>query len=126
MQEETIRIIVEDTQQAIITEGSKSAIDTGGQFWIEEEELEIDISKTKVADVKVEKLEKEMLRLLDVVERISARPETQNHRKSGMQLDEIELSVEINAEGQISIIGNGAKAGAKGAIKLKFKRSEIK
>jgi hypothetical protein len=42
-----------------------------------------------------------------------------------MQLDEIELSVEINGEGQVSLIGTGTKVGGKGAIKLKFKRSEL-
>jgi hypothetical protein len=41
-----------------------------------------------------------------------------------MQLDEIELSVEINGEGQMSILGTGGKAGGKGAIKLKFKRAD--
>jgi hypothetical protein len=39
-----------------------------------------------------------------------------------MCLDEIELSVEIGAEGEIRLIGSGAKANGKGAIKLKFKR----
>ncbi|MBD2209820.1 hypothetical protein H6G27_08015 [Nostoc linckia FACHB-104] len=126
MQDETIRIVVEDTSKVVATEGSKSGNDIGGQFWAEEEKLEIELSKTKIADVKVEKLEKEMIRLLQVVDRLSSRTESQNNRKSLMHLDEIELSVEINAEGQISIIGNGAKAGAKGAIKLKFKRAEIK
>ncbi|MDF5711051.1 MAG: hypothetical protein PUP90_26115 [Nostoc sp. S4] len=41
-----------------------------------------------------------------------------------MQLDEIELSVEISTEGEVKLIGNGAKAVSKGAIKLKFKRQE--
>ena len=40
----------------------------------------------------------------------------------GMQLDELELSVEINGKGQVSLLGTGGEAGAKGAIKLKFKR----
>jgi hypothetical protein len=42
-----------------------------------------------------------------------------------MHLDEIELSVEINGEGKVSLIGSGAKAGGKGAITLKFKRTEL-
>jgi len=41
-------------------------------------------------------------------------------------LDEIELSVEVNGEGKISILGNGAQAGGKGAINLKFKRQQRK
>ena len=41
---------------------------------------------------------------------------------SEIALEQIELSVEINGEGKISILGNGAQTGGKGAIKLKFKR----
>jgi hypothetical protein len=37
-------------------------------------------------------------------------------------LEEIELTVEVNAEGQLGILGNGGKAGGKGGIKLKFTR----
>jgi hypothetical protein len=38
-----------------------------------------------------------------------------------MELDEIELSVEVNGEGQLSLLGSGSKLGGKGAITLKFK-----
>ncbi|WP_416669727.1 Pepco domain-containing protein [Egbenema bharatensis] len=38
-------------------------------------------------------------------------------------LDEVELSVEMNAQGQVSILGNGGSLSNRGAIKLKFKRS---
>lgn len=40
----------------------------------------------------------------------------------GMALDEVELAVEINGEGQLSLLGTGSKMGGKGAITLKFKR----
>jgi hypothetical protein len=43
--------------------------------------------------------------------------------QSDLQLDEIELAVEINAEGQVSLLGNGGRLADKGAIKLKFKRA---
>ncbi|MDJ0697752.1 hypothetical protein [Mastigocoleus sp. MO_188.B34] len=40
-----------------------------------------------------------------------------------MQLDEVELSVEINGEGQISLFGiGGVKAGGRGAMTFTFKR----
>ena len=61
-----------------------------------------------------------MSHLIDVVERLLIRAEDKNN--SEIALDEIELSVEINGEGKISLLGNGAQAGGKGAIKLKFKR----
>ena len=73
-------------------------------------------------EVKVETLEVEMAHLIDVVERLLIRAENKNN--SEIALDEIELSVEINGEGKISLLGNGAQAGGKGAIKLKFKRQQ--
>ena len=41
---------------------------------------------------------------------------------SKMCLDEVELSVEINGEGQVSLFGVGGKAGGKGGMTFKFKR----
>ena len=68
-----------------------------------------------------------MSRFLKSVSRIfhQAEQETQKNNP-GMQLDEIELSVEISGEGEIKLMGTGGKAGSKGAIKLKFKRAEPK
>jgi hypothetical protein len=40
-----------------------------------------------------------------------------------MQLEELELAIEISGEGQVSLLGTGGKAGAKGAIKHKLKRT---
>ncbi|WP_414579668.1 hypothetical protein [Anabaena sp. CCY 9402-a] len=65
-----------------------------------------------------------MTHFLEVVGRLFNRAEQQAN--GGMQLDEIELSVEISAEGEVKLIGNGAKAGGKGAIKLVFRRQEPK
>ena len=43
----------------------------------------------------------------------------------GMQLDEVNLVVEINSKGQVGIVGTcSGEASGKGAITLKFKRSE--
>lgn len=41
---------------------------------------------------------------------------------AGMELEEVELSVEINGEGQVSLMGTGVKTGGKGAMTLKFKK----
>jgi hypothetical protein len=49
--------------------------------------------------------------------------EQAEQKPNGMVLDEVELSVEINAEGQVSIMGSGGKLGSKGAITLKFKHT---
>lgn len=42
---------------------------------------------------------------------------------SGFHLDEIDVNVEVSAEGSISLIG-AVQAGASGGITLKFKRNE--
>ena len=75
-------------------------------------------------EVAVETLETEMSHLIEVVERLLTRAEKQTRHE--IALDEIELSVEVNGEGKISILGNGAQAGGKGAINLKFKRQQRK
>jgi hypothetical protein len=40
-----------------------------------------------------------------------------------MCLDEVELAVEISAEGEVKLVAGG-KAAGRGAITLKFKRAE--
>ena len=46
-------------------------------------------------------------------------PEAYGH----YQMDEIEISAEVTASGQLRLLGSGGSAGAKGGIKFKFKRS---
>jgi hypothetical protein len=67
-----------------------------------------------------------MSRFLKSVSRIFHQAEQETQKNSGMQLDEIELSVEISGEGEIKLMGTGGKAASKGAIKLTFKRAEPK
>jgi hypothetical protein len=66
--------------------------------------------------------EAKMSGFLQMVSRIFSSAEQEAKKTAGMSLDEIELSVEIGAEGEIRLIGSGVKATGKGAIKLKFKR----
>ena len=64
-------------------------------------------------------LKVQMNGLLKVVGEVFA--QAQQHSGS-LQLDELELAVEINAEGQVSLLGSGGKIADKGTIKLKFKQ----
>ena len=50
--------------------------------------------------------------------------EQQVSSKSGLKLDEIEVTVEINGEGEVKLLGTGGKVGTKGGITLRFKRTE--
>jgi len=69
----------------------------------------------------VEKLKREMKGLLQAMQEILDEADAPNPK---MQLDEVELSVEINGEGQVKLFGIGGKAGGKGAMTLKFKRRQ--
>ncbi|WP_414621788.1 hypothetical protein [Calothrix sp. CCY 0018] len=70
--------------------------------------------------VQVTKLKEEMKSFMQAMREMLDEAEEPN---SKMQLDEVELSVEINGEGQISLLGiGGGKAGGKGAMTFKFKR----
>ena len=43
----------------------------------------------------------------------------------GYALEEIELSLEVGAEGEIGLLGTGGKLSGKGSISLKLKRSPV-
>jgi hypothetical protein len=120
----SIWIVTDETPQISVPEGKKSG-NTRSIGWGEET-----ITNTKgvetAVQVDAEKLEQEMSRFLLVVDKVFTRAEQQTQAKSGaksgIQLDEIELSVEINGEGQVKLLGSGTKAGGKGGIKLTFRR----
>ena len=106
---ETIQIVTDDTSQ--VSEPQRSYRE---------------IAQEKGVKVSVPALEQKMSRFLKSVSRIFHQAEQETQKNSGMQLDEIELSVEISGEGEIKLMGTGGKAASKGAIKLTFKRTEPK
>jgi hypothetical protein len=133
---DTIRIItyddanIPDTNQNNQNGGTKSldtVIPYPSKFAHKNSSKSSDQSKLQAVgefEVEVDILEIEMSHLIDVVKRLLTRAEKQTRNE--IALDEIELSVEVNGKGQISILGNGVQAGSKGAIKLKFKRQQRK
>ncbi len=101
------------------TSGSRDASDdTGGVLGGESPEAPETVSGTR-KPVEVEKLKAEMKGFLQAMREMLDEAEAPD---SKMQLDEVELSVEINGEGQISLFGIGGKAGGKGGMTFKFKR----
>lgn len=50
--------------------------------------------------------------------------EQQVSSKSGLKLDEIEVTVEINGEEEVKLLGTGGKVGTKGGITLRFKQTD--
>ena len=128
MSEETIRVVTythpEAEPEPEFVNGGKNAI--GGATFLDIEVPEDTPppaeknGRARVREVPVETLEREMGRLIDVVERLVNR--APDRSKSGMQLEEIELSVEVDGRGKVSLVGSGLDIGGKGAVKLKFKR----
>jgi hypothetical protein len=99
---------------------SRGSEDIGGLLRLSE--LAETSTQTKTA-IPVETLKNEMGAFLKDLDDIFSHAEKQlEKQKTEMQLDEIVLSIEISAEGQISLLGIGGKTGGKGAISLKFKR----
>lgn len=115
MAEETIRIVTDDTPQS---EGAKTGQDIA-QMW--DVEVQPAVSAKSGTDVSVDKLEQEMARFMQQVDGWFSRAEQIADMKY-MQLDEVELTVEINGEGKVSLFGAGAKVGGKKGITLRFKR----
>jgi hypothetical protein len=80
--------------------------------------------------ISVVELEQKMSLFLGVVGRLFRQAERQANltaadqpagKTSHLQLDEVEMSIEITAGGEVKLIAGG-KAETKGSIKLKFKR----
>ncbi|MCC5630749.1 hypothetical protein LC613_23235 [Nostoc sphaeroides CHAB 2801] len=123
--DDRIWIVTDDTPQISIPDGARGgSINTGS--WRDETR---DTTGSKgVGDavkVSAQTLEQNMTHFLKLVGSLFSQAEQQAKVNSKMQLDEIELSVEISADGEVKLIGSGVKAGSKGAIKLKFKRQEL-
>lgn len=118
---ETIWVIVDETPPTSEGNGSKSA-DSPGNPWVKREL--VPTGTPKAVRVSTQKLEAEMSQFLQVVNGVFSRAEKQVNPQSGLKLDEIELSVEINGEGEVKLLGTGGKVGTKGGITLRFKRTE--
>jgi hypothetical protein len=122
--EETIWIVTDDTPQITIPENVTRGVIRGGDW---DEDAKRDSGTRSVGDavkVSAQKLEQEMTRFLQVLGKVFSQAENQAKGNTAMQLEEIELSVEISGEGEVKLLGSGAKAGGKSAIKLTFKRKE--
>ena len=103
--------------------GGKSGSDSGPSYGNPDTDAEV-IRKTtrRRTQLRSADLQRNMGEFLEVVEEVFEKAEKPT--SSGMRLEELELAVEINGEAEVSLLGNGGKAGAKGAITLKFKRKD--
>ena len=116
---EKIWIITGETQTKERPSGARDGSqDTGGLLGNgTTEETEVVAPERK--PVEVDKLKREMKGFLQAMREMLDEADPPD---SKMRLDEVELSVEINGEGQVSLFGVGGKAGGKGGMTFKFKR----
>jgi hypothetical protein len=110
---------VEAAETVEAVEGSRSSEDVGGGFGttIVQQTRK---SLTQRVQINAEDLKREIGNLLAVVGDVF----DQARSEAGLSLEEVELSIEVSSEGQISILGSGGKIGGSGGIKLSFKRRQ--
>lgn len=117
MPDELIWIMTDEPAPVIVADGSRDG-KTGNPF---EEPETIEFGKLRRVPVSAEKLRQEVTNFLSVVGQVFQQAQQSASSFGGVELEEIELSVEVNGEGQLSLLGSGGKVGGKGAMKLKFK-----
>lgn len=108
---------VEAAETVEIAQGSRGAEDVGGGFGSSLVQ-QTRKSLTQRVQINAEDLKREIGNLLAVVADVF----DQARSEVGLSLEEVELSIEVSSEGQISILGSGGKIGGTGGIKLSFKR----
>lgn len=117
MPEQEVWIITRDDSEGNSTDGAKGF----GKDFV----AKVSALRTKAIDP--EKLKQEWSRTMQVVGQLIQQAETEAGGNFGMQLDEVTLAVEVNGKGQVALLGVcSSEASGKGAITLKFKRSESK
>lgn len=118
--EDKLWVVVETeaVEETIEITGERSGKDTGGGFGVPDAVEAVRTLSRKRVSLDAQALKVQMENMLAIVNDLF----DQANLQTGLQLDEVELSVEINAEGQISLVGNGGKLGNTGGITLKFTR----
>ena len=108
---------VEGAEAIEVVEGARSSEDVGGGFapsLVQQTRK----SLTQRVQISAEDLKREIGNLMAVVAEVF----DQAPPRAGLSLEDVELSIEISSEGQISILGNGGKISGSGGIRLSFKR----
>jgi len=109
---------VETIETTEVVRGERGGRDTGGGYESPRVTEQVKTIVRQRVPLDAVALKTQMNGLLQVVSDVFEQASQQRE----LLLDEVELSVEINAQGQVSIMGTGGSLSDKGAIKLKFKR----
>jgi hypothetical protein len=109
---------VETSETVKVTEGGRGSEDVGGGFGSAAVQA-VRKSLTQRVQISADQLKQQIGNLIAVVGDVF----DQSRGQTGLSLEEVELSIEISSEGQVSILGSGGKLEGKGGIKLSFKRA---
>ena len=123
MSDDVIWIVTDETPKMSLPNGARNGKNTGNPY-DQLPEL-VQTHKRRGIPVSAATLEQGMAEFVQVMGRVLQHTKQTTSQLAGMELDEIELSVEVNGEGQLSLLGTGGKAGAKGAMTLKFKATKL-
>ena len=108
---------VETSETVKVVEGGRSSEDTGGGFGSSAVQA-VRKSLTQRVQISAEDLKQQISHLTGVIGDVF----DQCSNEAALRLDQVELSIEVSSEGQVSILGSGGKLEGKGGIKLSFKR----
>jgi hypothetical protein len=114
-------VTVEEIEPAEIISGTRESDDIGGGFGSKSAIEKLKEMARKRVPLDAALLKSQMSGMLQVVGDLFDQAEVHQ----GMQLSEVELTVEINADCSVSLVGTGGKVGNTGGIKLKFTKKTI-
>ena len=80
----------------------------------------------QACSLSTQRLEQNLTRFLKLLGGVTSRAFQKTQKQSVMELDELECSIAIDSEGEISLLATGLKTEQEGSIKLKFKRRTSK
>lgn len=123
-----IYFIVEEptVEDVTVVDGERSGRDTGGG-WGEPRRSRVDAlraAQKKRVPIRASVLKAQMQDMINMVDEVFAQDAQSLDAKdsNGLQLEEITLSVQVNAKGELGILGTGGELGGSGGITLKFSR----
>lgn len=108
---------VETSETVEVIEGGRGSEDVGGGFGASAVQA-VRKSLTQRVHISADELKQQIGNLVAVVNEVFDQAES----RTGLSLEQVELSIEVSSEGQVSILGSGGKLEGKGGIKLSFKR----
>ncbi len=124
MSQDVIWIVTDETIETEKVTGERDGCYKGNQYDVIDSQP-VRSQQRRGIPVSAAKLEQGMADFVSVLGRVLERTQQRAGEITGMALDEVELMVEVNGEGQLSLLGTGGKAGAKGAMTLKFKAKKV-